>query len=111
MVRLRPETTLDTIVRPAPDAVLEPNGRSQGDLVLVGAGDPRSTTWPCATSSAQLRARRHPASHRRGRRRRVAVRLAARLVRLDFGYDSDLGGELGALTWGHGRFDSRGPAY
>src|SRR5207247_5949135 len=29
----------------------------------------------------------------------------------NFGYDSDLGGELGALTWGHGRFDSRGPAY
>src|SRR3954454_23924435 len=111
LVRLGPATTLDTTVRAAPDAVLQPDGTLEGDLILVGAGDPSLNDIAMRDLVAQLR--------------RVGIRRVTGAIVGDeslfdnrrgsydsgFGYDSDLGGELGALTWGHGRFDSRGPAY
>jgi len=111
LVRLGQDTTLDTIVRPAPDAVLQPDGTLAGDLIVVGAGDPSLDDVAMRDLVAQLR---------RAGIRRVTGAIVADESLFDnrrgsydsgFGYDSDLGGELGALTWGHGRFDSRGPAF
>jgi D-alanyl-D-alanine carboxypeptidase/D-alanyl-D-alanine-endopeptidase (penicillin-binding protein 4) len=111
LVRLGPLTTLATTVRAAPDAVLQPDGTLQGDLILVGAGDPSLNDVAMRDLVAQLRA---------AGIRRVTGAIVGDESLFDsrrgsydshFGYDSDLGGELGALTWGHGRFDSRGPAF
>src|SRR4051794_12327387 len=111
LVRLGPATTLKTIVRPAPDAVLEPDGTLNGDLILVGAGDPSLDDVAMRDLVAQLRI---------AGIRKVTGAIVADESLFDnrrgsydssFGYDSDLGGGLSALTWGHGRYDSRGPAY
>jgi D-alanyl-D-alanine carboxypeptidase/D-alanyl-D-alanine-endopeptidase (penicillin-binding protein 4) len=111
LVRLGPATTLDTVVRPAPDAILQPDGTLEGDLIVVGAGDPSLNDVAMRDLVAQLQAA--------GIRRVTGAIVGDESLfdnrrgsyDSDFGYDSDLGGELGALTWGHGRFDSRGPAY
>ena len=111
LVRLGPDTTLATTVRAAPDAVLQPDGTLEGDLILVGAGDPSLNDVAMRDLVAQLRG---------AGVRRVTGAIVGDESLFDnrrgsydsgFGYDGDLGGELGALTWGHGRFDSRGPAY
>jgi serine-type D-Ala-D-Ala carboxypeptidase/endopeptidase (penicillin-binding protein 4) len=111
LIRLGPRTTLDTSVRAAPDAVLQPDGTLEGDLILVGAGDPSLNDVAMRDLVAQLRL---------AGIRRVTGAIVGDESLFDnrrgsydsgFGYDPDLGGALGALTWGHGRFDSRGPAY
>jgi serine-type D-Ala-D-Ala carboxypeptidase/endopeptidase (penicillin-binding protein 4) len=109
--RLGSATTLETVVRASPDVAVGADGTLDGDLILVGAGDPSLDDVAMRDLVSQLRA---------AGIRRVTGAIIGDESLFDnrrgsydsgFGYDSDLGGALGGLTWGHGRFDSRGPAY
>ena len=109
---LGPDTTLDTVVRAAPDAVLQPDGR------LQRRPGPRRRRRSRSLDDVAMRDL--VAQLRRAGITRVTGAIVGDESLFDnrrgsydsnFGYDCDLGGELGALTWGHGRFDSRGPAY
>jgi D-alanyl-D-alanine carboxypeptidase/D-alanyl-D-alanine-endopeptidase (penicillin-binding protein 4) len=111
IVRLGPAATLNTTVRADPDVAVAPDGTLGGNLNLVGAGDPSLNDIAMRDLVAQLKAA--------GVKRITGAIVGdeslfdSRRGSFDsaFGYDPDLGGELGGLTWGHGRFDSRGPAY
>ena len=83
-----------------------------GDLYLVGGGDPSLDDGDMRVLATELA-------------RDAGIKKVTGSVRGDeslfdrlrgsydsgFGPDSDLGGRLGALTWGHGRFDAKGPAH
>lgn len=111
MVRLGPATTLDTTLRTAPGVAVGPDGTLPGDLYLVGAGDPTLGDVAMRDLVSQVRGA--------GLRRVTGAIIGdeslfdSRRGSYDshFAYDPDLGGELGGLAWGHGRFDSHGPAY
>jgi D-alanyl-D-alanine carboxypeptidase/D-alanyl-D-alanine-endopeptidase (penicillin-binding protein 4) len=111
IVRLGPAATLNTTVRADPDVVIAPDGTLNGNLNLIGAGDPSLNDVAMRDLVAQLKTAGVT---------RVTGAIVGDESLFDsrrgsfdsaFGYDPDLGGELGGLTWGHGRFDSRGPAY
>jgi D-alanyl-D-alanine carboxypeptidase/D-alanyl-D-alanine-endopeptidase (penicillin-binding protein 4) len=111
IVGLGPAATLNTTVRADPDVVIAPDGTLDGNLNLVGAGDPSLNDVAMRDLVAQLKA---------AGVKRVTGGIVGDESLFDsrrgsydsaFGYDPDLGGQLGGLTWGHGRFDSRGPAY
>jgi D-alanyl-D-alanine carboxypeptidase/D-alanyl-D-alanine-endopeptidase (penicillin-binding protein 4) len=111
LVRLGPATTLNTTVRADPGVAIGLDGTLDGNLNLVGAGDPSLNDVAMRDLVVQLRS---------AGLRRITGAVVGDESLFDrlrgsydsrFGYDSDLGGELGGLIWGHGRFDSRGPGY
>jgi serine-type D-Ala-D-Ala carboxypeptidase/endopeptidase (penicillin-binding protein 4) len=105
LLRLGPDATLRTLAVTAPDAVVAPGGVLQGDLVLVGGGDPFF-----GDASAALLAR---AVHDAGIRR-IAGSVVGDESAFDGrrsaccrGYDGDLGGVLSALAYDRGVFRGR----
>jgi D-alanyl-D-alanine carboxypeptidase/D-alanyl-D-alanine-endopeptidase (penicillin-binding protein 4) len=104
--------TLNTSAQALPGAAIDAGGVLRGDLYLVGGGDPSLDDGDLRTLATQLTAD-------------AGITRITGSVRGDesffdrlrgsydsgYGPDSDLGGRLGALTWGHGRFDAKGPAH
>jgi D-alanyl-D-alanine carboxypeptidase/D-alanyl-D-alanine-endopeptidase (penicillin-binding protein 4) len=111
LVRFGPAATLQTSVRMAPTATLQA-GVVHGDLYLVGGGDPSLDDVALRALARDL-AVNHGITAVDGAivgdetyfdRLRGSTRTAGKP-------DWDLGGRLGALTWGHGRFGTGGPAH
>ncbi|MGH2942243.1 MAG: D-alanyl-D-alanine carboxypeptidase, partial [Solirubrobacteraceae bacterium] len=105
LLRLGPGTTLRTLAVTAADAVVAPGGVLQGDLVLVGGGDPFF-----GDASAALLARAVlDAGIRRVEGSIVGDESAfdGRRSACCRGYDGDLGGVLSALAYDRGVFRGR----
>lgn len=104
--------TLTTAVRAGPGTKVGDDGVLHGDLYLVGGGDPSLNDIGLNTLAQEL-------AGDAGITRVTGTVLGdeSHFDRLrgsfdsGFGPDSELGGRLGALTWGHGRFDAAGPAH
>ncbi|MEI2701292.1 MAG: D-alanyl-D-alanine carboxypeptidase/D-alanyl-D-alanine-endopeptidase [Baekduia sp.] len=110
LLKLGPAATLDTTAAVAGSATLDEDGRLDGNLYLIGAGDP--TLGEAALTDLARRVRK------------AGVRRLAGGVRGDesafdalrggpdsgYGYDYDLGGALGALVWAHGSARNGSPA-
>jgi serine-type D-Ala-D-Ala carboxypeptidase/endopeptidase (penicillin-binding protein 4) len=110
--RLGPRTTLDTTAVPEPGVAIDPTtGRLDGDLYLVGAGDPSLNDVALRDIVAQLKDA--GLKQVNGGIIGDGSLFDRRLGSYDsgFAYDSDLGGGLGGLTWGHGRMERDGPAF
>src|SRR5206468_4059740 len=105
LLRMGPAATLRTTAVAAPDAVVDAAGTLQGDLVLVGGGDPFF-----GDDSAQILARAVRAAG--------ITRIAGAVVGDERAFDdlrsaccttfdSDLGGVLSALAYDRGVFRGR----
>jgi D-alanyl-D-alanine carboxypeptidase/D-alanyl-D-alanine-endopeptidase (penicillin-binding protein 4) len=103
--------TLETTAQLGPGATVDGDGRLDGDLYLVGGGDPSLddvalkglaqrlvSTTGLTTITGGIVGDESVFDRRRGS------------FDSDFEPDSDLGGQLGGLTWGHGRATPGGPA-
>jgi D-alanyl-D-alanine carboxypeptidase/D-alanyl-D-alanine-endopeptidase (penicillin-binding protein 4) len=110
LLRFGPDATLTTSVRATPGAAIGEDGVLRGDLYLVGGGDPSLDDADLKTLARRLR---HSGI------RRVTGAVIGDESAFDtlrgsydtrFKADGDIGGWLGALTWGHGRAHPGGPA-
>jgi D-alanyl-D-alanine carboxypeptidase/D-alanyl-D-alanine-endopeptidase (penicillin-binding protein 4) len=112
LVRLGAAATLNTTAVPEPGVVIDPTtGWLDGDLYVVGAGDPSLNDVALRDIVAQLKAA--GLKQVNGAIIGDGSLFDKRLGSYDsrFAYDSDLGGGLGGLTWGHGRMERNGPAF
>jgi len=102
--------TLDTTATASPDATFDKRGRLDGDLYLVGGGDPTLGDARLTDLARRVRAA--------GVRKITGAIIGdesffdTRRGGPDSGYryDYDLGGALGALVWSHGALRNGSPA-
>lgn len=104
LLRFGAEGVLTTTARARPGVAVDDVGSLRGDLYLVGGGDP-------SLGDAALRDLALQLTQDTGLRR-VTGGVVGDDSRFDAvrGVDPFLGGRLGALTWGHGRAGTQGPA-
>jgi D-alanyl-D-alanine carboxypeptidase/D-alanyl-D-alanine-endopeptidase (penicillin-binding protein 4) len=111
LLKFGPDGVLTTQVRAAPGASIDEDGVLDGDLYLVGDGDPSLNDVALKKLARDLTTK---AGLKRvtGRIRGDESVFDTRRGSYDSRYepDSDLGGWLGGLTWGHGRAFPGGPA-
>jgi serine-type D-Ala-D-Ala carboxypeptidase/endopeptidase (penicillin-binding protein 4) len=106
LLELGPATTFPTTVRLAPGVEVGPDGRVAGDLFLVGGGDPALGDAGLRALAAQVVAAgvERVTGGVRGDESLFDARRGG--PRTGFAYDSDMGGWLTALAWGHARIGS-----
>ncbi len=111
LLRYGPEATLSTVARLAAGTVVDSRGRLDGDLYLVGGGDPGLNDVALRGLAQRLVTD--------GKLRSITGGVVGDESVFDtlrgsydsgFGPDDDLGGQLGGLTWSHGRATPGGPA-
>lgn len=109
LLALGAQGTTSTQVRLAPGASLEEDGTVRGDLVLVGGGDPSLSDAGLSALAGQLDAK---VTRLTGGVLGDEGLFDLRRGSFDSGFaaDLDIGGQLGALTVGHGRSGTGGPA-
>lgn len=110
ILKYGPDARLTTTLRAAPNAGPDENGVLKGDVILVGAGDPSFGDDAIRNLVGDLR--KLGVTRITGEVKGDGRRFDSRPGSYDTGYapDSELGGWLGGLTWGHGRVDGFGPA-
>ena len=103
---------LTTVVRAAPGTTIDDTGVVHGDLYLVGGGDPSLDDRDLQSLAQQLVQDQGITAISGGiigDESLFDVRRGG--PRTLFRPDGSMGGLLGALTWGHGRADTAGPAH
>lgn len=110
LLRLTPTGTIATTVQPTPGAVIDEDGRLDGDLYLVGGGDPSLGDLHLKALVEDLDALglRKVTGSVRGDESTFDTRRGG--PRTSFRADLDIGGWLGGLVYAHGRTGPGGPA-
>lgn len=110
LLRFTPAGTLGTAVQPTTGAVIDEGGRLDGDLFLVGGGDPTLGDDDLVALADDLRelGLREVTGSVRGDDSAFDTRRGG--PRTAFRPDLDIGGWLGALVYRHGQTGDGGPA-
>lgn len=111
LLRFGADGTFSTDARIGADAAVDAQGVLDGDLYLVGGGDP-------SLNDVALKGLAQRIVDRTGLKSITGAVVGdeslfdAKRGSFDSGFapDDDLGGQLGGLTWGHGRATPGGPA-